>query len=264
MSLAGIDDAFELGVRQHAVSDEVRRQVRPIGRLRRRNRGHRRRLHEPGRMRLRAGNTDRLQSVFFIKRIREAGALRRRPVDSLIGELHGLRFGERRDRRTAKRSARDSRERSAALREDGGRRGERGEARRGGTCSLTQASSVAASGATRRGRKDLRVGSGLLVDDGEPRVDRGAVLRIDRAVDSGGEDDAAALLQPDESVAPGRIVRGEVGAGDCDETAALGRAAPARKRHGDSAASAMRRSTFAIAEKGGFITTTLGVIAASR
>ena len=96
MSLAGIDDAFELGVRQHAVGDEVRRQMRPIGRLRRRNRGHRRRLHEPGRMRLRAGNTDRLQSVFFIKRIREARALRRRPVDSLIGELHRLRFGERR------------------------------------------------------------------------------------------------------------------------------------------------------------------------
>ena len=32
MRLAGIDDAFELGVRQQAVGDEVRRQVRPIGR----------------------------------------------------------------------------------------------------------------------------------------------------------------------------------------------------------------------------------------
>ena len=37
MSLAGIDDALKLGVRQPAAGDEVRRQVRPIGRLRRRN-----------------------------------------------------------------------------------------------------------------------------------------------------------------------------------------------------------------------------------
>ena len=69
MRLAGIDDAFELGVRQQAVGDNVRRQMRPIGRLGRRDRGHRRGLDELGRMRLRAGNTDRLQAIFFIERI---------------------------------------------------------------------------------------------------------------------------------------------------------------------------------------------------
>ena len=209
MSLAGIDDAFELGVRQHAVSDEVRRQVRPIGRLGRRNRGHRRRLHEPRRMRLRAGNTDRLQSVFFIKRIREAGAVRGRPVDSLIGELHGLRFGER---RTAGRTHREGADRSGNCRsrgignDDG--RGER-QARRDMLVHPGEQSRRVRSYSW-RGRKDLRIGGGFLVDDGEPRLDRGAVLGIDGAIDSGGENDTAALLKPDESVAPGRIVRREV------------------------------------------------------
>ena len=51
MRLAGIDDALELGVRQQAIRDDVRRQMRPIGWLWRRDRGHRRRLHQLGRMR---------------------------------------------------------------------------------------------------------------------------------------------------------------------------------------------------------------------
>ena len=76
MGLAGIDDAFELGVREQAVGDDVRRQMRPIGRLGRRDRGHGGRLHELGRMRLRAGNTDRLQRVFLIERIGDPAAFR--------------------------------------------------------------------------------------------------------------------------------------------------------------------------------------------
>ena len=96
-------------------------------------------------MRLRTGNTDRLQSVFFIKRIREAGAVRRRPVDSLIGELLGLRFGERRTagRRIAKaRTVRGIAGRAVSETTTGAASG-----KRDGTCSFTQASSLAASGA---------------------------------------------------------------------------------------------------------------------
>ena len=107
MGLAGIDDAFELGVGQHAVRDDIGGQMRPIARLGRRHRRHRRRLHELGRMRLRAGNTDRLQSVFFIKRLGDAAALDRRPVDGLIGEFDRLRLGRRgRDGGRARRNAR--------------------------------------------------------------------------------------------------------------------------------------------------------------
>ena len=81
MGLAGIDDALELGVGQQAVGDDIGRQMRPVAGLGRRDRGHRGRLHEPGRMRLRSGNTDRLKRVAFIERVGDAAALGRRPVD---------------------------------------------------------------------------------------------------------------------------------------------------------------------------------------
>ena len=195
MGLAGIDDAFELGVRQHAVGDEVRRQMRPIGRLRRRNRGHRRRLHEPGRMRLRTGNTDRLQSVFFIKRIREAGAVRGRPVDGLIGELHGLRFGERRNGgRThcegAHRAGNCRRARSATTTGRFNRQARRNVLDHPGEQSWPHPERLP----ERRGTT-LGSAAGCLSMTSQPRVDRGAVLRIDGAIDSGGEHEPAALLQ---------------------------------------------------------------------
>jgi len=38
-------------------------------------------------MRFRAGNTERLQRVFFIERIGDPGAGLRRPVDGFVGEL---------------------------------------------------------------------------------------------------------------------------------------------------------------------------------
>ena len=101
-----------------------------------------------------------------------------------------------------------------------------------------------------------------LVDDGQAGVDRRAMLGIDRAVDRRGEDHAAALLQPDEGVAPGRRLGREVRAGDRDQPPAVGEP---RQRGGDMAKARHRpcgRSTFAIAENGGFISTTLGVMAA--
>ena len=84
------------------------RQMRPIARLRRRDRGHRRRLHEPGRMRLRSGNADRLKSVVLIERLGDPAALRRRPVDGLIGEFDGRGFDDRRSG-TTWRSLREGR-----------------------------------------------------------------------------------------------------------------------------------------------------------
>ena len=87
MRLAGIDDALELGVRQDAIGDNVGRQMRPIGWLWRRDGSHRRRLHELGRMRLRAGNADRLQRIGLIKRIGDLAGIRGRPVDRLVGDF---------------------------------------------------------------------------------------------------------------------------------------------------------------------------------
>ena len=85
MRLARVDDALQLRVGQEALRDDACGKVRPVGRLGRRDRCHRRRLHEPGRMRLRAGDADRLQGVVLVERLAEAPALGRLPVDGLVG-----------------------------------------------------------------------------------------------------------------------------------------------------------------------------------
>ena len=90
-----------------AVSYQTRRQMRPIGWLRRRDRGHRRRLDELCRMGVRPGNTDRLQRVFLIKRIGDLGRLpaaSTRP--SRMRVLSPRRCRQRRSRRLARRKGR--------------------------------------------------------------------------------------------------------------------------------------------------------------
>jgi hypothetical protein len=64
----------------------------------------------------------------------------------------------------------------------------------------------------------------MLVDDGEPRVDRGAMPRVDRTIDRRREDDRAALLQALEALAPCGMIRCAAGAGDDDQASALGEA----------------------------------------
>ena len=95
MGFAGIDDGFELGVGQNAVGDDAGGERRPIAWLRRCDRGHRRRLDQLGRVRLRAGNPDRLKPVFLINGVGQPATLGRRPVDGFIGEFDALWFGYR-------------------------------------------------------------------------------------------------------------------------------------------------------------------------
>ena len=98
---------------------------------------------------------------------------------------------------------------------------------------VTQSSSVAGSAAMPGDvGEDRGVVGRHAVDDGQARVDGGAVAGIDAAIDRGREHDAAALLQSDEGVAPGWIVGREAGAGDGDQAAALGET---RQRRGDVA-----------------------------
>ena len=80
MGLAGIDHALELRIRQQAVEDDTGRQMRPIAGFRRRHGSHCRRLDEPGRVRMRSRNADRLQYVWFVERVADAGALARHPI----------------------------------------------------------------------------------------------------------------------------------------------------------------------------------------
>ena len=230
MRLAGVDHRLELGVGEEAVADEVDRQPRPIARLRRRDRGHGGGLHQLGRVRLGSENLDRLEPIFLIDRIAEERAFGRRPVDRLIGEIDRLRIGNGRldrPRRSGTREIAPHRPRCG-----GGRHGD-GEARR----ERQARRNVLGDPAQQRGhvRRDAprfrqggRVLGGRLVDDDQPRVDGRAVLGIDRAVDRGGEDDAAAFLQMDEGVAPGRGVGPEVCAGDRHQPPAVGEAGQGR------------------------------------
>ena len=95
MGFAGIDGAFELRVRQDAGGEKAWRQMRPVGGGRRCDRGHRGRLNELRRMRLGAGDMDRLQRIAFIEACRQADAFGRLPVACLVGELDEIR-GRRR------------------------------------------------------------------------------------------------------------------------------------------------------------------------
>ena len=94
MGLAGIDHGFELRVRQYALGDETFGQAWTIAWLGRCDRRHGRRLHELGRMGLRAGNADRLKSVFLVDGVGQPTALGRLPVKGLIGEVQVNRFLE--------------------------------------------------------------------------------------------------------------------------------------------------------------------------
>jgi hypothetical protein len=128
---------------------------------------------------------------------------------------------------------------------------------RGGTCSVTQPSSVACRGDAGSDRKLRRIVGWQLVEDGEPRLDGRAVLGVDRAVDAAVKTTRPRSCSRMKASRQAGLSGREAGAGDGDQPAALGEA---RERRGDvaQAASAMRPSTLAIAENGGFISTTLG------
>ena len=196
--------------------------MRPIGGLGRRDRRHGGRLHEAGRMRLRAGNTDRLQSVLFVQRLGDAAAFDRLPVYGLIGEFfsegfwrRGRDWGRTHDRRTHRAAGglRRARRRHRRI-------GERQPRRHLNRDPAVQRGDVGGDPQWRR--EYARLGGGALVDDGQSDVDGRAVLGVDRAVDRGGEDDTPALLQMEKGVGPSGVVWRETRAGDGDKPAAIG------------------------------------------
>ena len=95
MGFARIDHRFQLGVGQQPLCDEASGQMWAVARLGRRDRGHRRGLHQSRRMWLSASDADRLERVGLIERFGELAARRRTPVDHTIVHRHA---GCRRDR----------------------------------------------------------------------------------------------------------------------------------------------------------------------
>ena len=247
MGFTGVDDGFELGIGQEAIGDDVAGQMRPVARLGRGDGGHGRRLHQLGRMSLRAGNTDRLQSVFFIKRLGDPAALDRRPVHRLVSQFPslGLDRARRWHRRRAHGVGADrSREHRACDRGDGNGRDDRqarwdmigdpAEQRGGVGCDPG------------RSRKGSRIGGWDLIDHGQPGVGGGAVLGIDGAVDRGREHYTTLLLEPDEGVTPSRIVGCEARSSDGDQTAAIGKARQGRR---DMAQRGVRHATVDVGQR---------------
>jgi hypothetical protein len=163
-------------------------------------------------MRLRAGNTDRLKDVFFIKRIRETAALGRCPFDGVVGELRAFRLCDRGGRLT-RRGAREIAANGSRHDETaGGLRGDRASGRNAPADPAEQRRHV---GRDTCGRRKLRwVGRRHAIDDRQPRLDHRAMLGIDRAIDRRGEDDGATLLQADKGIAPSQRLGAEIGAGD--------------------------------------------------
>ena len=219
MGLARVDDALELGIRQQSARNDCGRQMRPVGRFRGCHRRHRHGLHQLGRMGLRIGNKDRLQAVFFIKRLGDTPALGRtanprsrrrvrwtRPATATAGS-----------RMTDGRWVPSKVGGTTGRRNSGSGGGHQRSAASPGYCCTTQSKQCGDVWRHSRRRWEFTcIFGGLLVDHGQARVDGRAVLGIDRAVDRGGEHHTASLLKLNERIRPGWIVRGEIGAGDGD------------------------------------------------
>ena len=85
----------------------------------------------------------------------------------------------------------------------------------------------------------------------------------DRAVNGGGEDNAPALLQPDEMLGPAGVIWRAARPGDGHQPAAF-RETGERRRDMAKGGARHLAIDMASAEKGGFISTTLGVTPTSR
>ncbi len=192
-------------------------------------------------MRLRVRNAYRLERVAFVEGIREldtvkpARALALDGLGELIGEIDAVQGAGGRQRRRQP----DPGQEAAAMRGDialriretcdrPGRGGEAG-------CSRGQAGYVREEFGgdldypDRVGERARLFGRNA-VDDGQPRLDRGAVAREHAAGDGNAQHDAVALLQTFEGRAPRRALGREACARDGDEAASR---SEVRQRRGE-------------------------------
>ena len=226
MRLAGIDHALELRVGQDIGGEQPRRQMWPIRGAGRGDRGHRGRLHELGGVRPRGRDPDRLQRVAFIEARGQTGGTGGRPVAGLVSEFDEIRRGCRAldecklRRRRFRPSGKPRAQRKHGLGGAGSGSGHQRPGRHQPGDAIEQFGRV--GGHAGRGRKSAGVVGRNTVDYRQPRLNARTVADIGAAGDRRGEDDAAFLLQAHKGLAPGRLIRTDIMAGDRDETAALG------------------------------------------
>ena len=196
-------------------------------------------------MRYRARNADRLQGIALIQRLGDAAGLRGSPVDRLVGEFDTAGRNRRGSRNGSRPDEAGTRRRRRPRRVRGFDYGSRGRSRNGGPRRDQPGHPVQQRCRVRRhagrSRKRLWIIGRYAVDDGQAGIGRSAVAGIDPPVDAGGEHHAAALLQPDEPIAPGRIVWGQSFARDGDQAAAL---SETRQRRADMAQRRIRHPAF--------------------
>src|SRR3954467_13361379 len=133
MSLAGADDAFELGVREQAGAEDALRQVRAVARLRGCDRGHRGGLDQTGRVRACAGDAHSLERVAFVQALAQATDLSGRSLAGLVDEFdNGRRDCTRDGRLDGVKAGRGPRTNTGQATDTVGGDGRGGEARGGG------------------------------------------------------------------------------------------------------------------------------------
>ena len=125
VGFARIDDGLDLRIGQKAGFNQTFRQQGPVGGKRRSHRGHGGRLHELRRVRLRAGNRDRLHLIGFIKPVAELRI--GRGFARLIADFVRVRRYRRRGRK-----GRAELLAWLSCRDDGGSRGRFRDGRKGG------------------------------------------------------------------------------------------------------------------------------------
>ncbi len=95
MGFAGIDHAFELGVREIAVGNHVLGKMGPVVGLRRSNRRHGDGLDKLVGMRLGVGDADCPELIGLVDAVGGLQARRWRRIPQLVGELDDLAIGWR-------------------------------------------------------------------------------------------------------------------------------------------------------------------------
>ena len=155
MGVARIDDAFELGIGEEAVGNDIGGNYRPIARLRRRHRGHGRRLDEQGRMRPSVRNPNRLEDIALVDRVRQRSAVDRLPIDGLVFEFDRRRLSDARGRGGRAWRSRTLRNGRGSAKSAGPGIDVGATGARAGTSLSTHSSRVATSGAVARGAGNL-------------------------------------------------------------------------------------------------------------
>ena len=226
VGLGGEDDALELGVRQGLVGDQPRGQQRPGRRFGVAHGGHRRRLHQGGRVRGGAVHDDGLRRPGVVRLVARGARVAYGPLGA-VGELGGRspvareRFEQRRLPAAGRRPPRAGGRRLRRRRPRGGHPGlpARGHAVEHGPEQVVRGGHRLRHRAAGGGRRP-HLAVERLVDDRQAGLVGGAAALVEPAVDGGGEHDVGLRVGGGEQLPPVRVAGDGSARGDGDQSPA--------------------------------------------